>query len=344
MTTITILGAGAMGSALATPYRAREHEVRLWGTWLDDHLLDAVEAGKPHPRTNVPLAEGTRLFRSDRLEEALDGAEYVVLAVASVGVEKVAELAMPGIAKARTLLLTSKGFAPDAEGRIELLPDAVRRVAAAAGTPLPPIVAVGGPCKANEVAADQWTATLYAGHDAGVVDEVAAALSSTAYRIEGSDDEVGLEVSAPMKNVYAIALGIADGLLEAQGRPFHNLKAATFAQAVREIAALGEALGGRAGTVYGLAGVGDLEVTGLSGRNKVYGSRIGQGEGAKEALAAMEAAEQTVEGVPAAGLAVRLVDQVGQGLPERMPLLSAVAKIIDGAEDPAGLVAAAVLP
>ncbi|MGC5616435.1 NAD(P)H-dependent glycerol-3-phosphate dehydrogenase [Georgenia sp. Z1491] len=344
MTTITILGAGAMGSALATPYRAQGHEVRLWGTWLDDHLLDAVEAGEPHPRTQVPVAEGTRLFRSGEIEAALDGAEYVVLAVASVGVEKVAELALSGIARARVLLLTSKGFAPDAEGRIELLPDAVRRVAAASGTPLPPIVAVGGPCKANEVAADRWTATLYAGKDEAVVREVAAALSSTTYRIEPSADEVGLEVSAPMKNVYAIALGLADGLQEAHGEPFHNLKAATFAQAVREIALLGQALGGRAETVYGLAGVGDLEVTGLSGRNKVYGSRIGAGEEATEALAAMEAAEQTVEGVPAAGLAVRLARQVGGGLTERMPLLSAVADVIDGADDPAGRVAAAVLP
>ncbi|MGC5629083.1 NAD(P)H-dependent glycerol-3-phosphate dehydrogenase [Georgenia sp. Z1344] len=344
MTTITILGAGAMGSALATPYRAQGHDVRLWGTWLDDHLLDAVEAGRPHPRTNVRLAEGTRLFRSGELEAALDGAEYVVLSVASVGVEKVAELALPGIARARALLLTSKGFAPDAEGRIELLPDAVRRVAATSGTPLPPIVAVGGPCKANEVAADRWTATLYAGKDEAIVAEVADSLSSTTYRIEGATDEVGLEVSAPMKNVYAIALGIADGLHEAHDEPFHNLKSATFAQAVREIAALGEALGGRTETVYGLAGVGDLEVTGLSGRNKVYGSRIGRGEEAGAALEAMVAAEQTVEGVPAAGLAVRLVEQIGGSLPDRMPLLAAVAAVIDGAEDPAGRVAAAVLP
>ena len=106
-----------------------------------------------------------------------------------------------------------------------------------------------------------------------------------------------------MKNVYAIALGVADGLQEAHGRPYHDLKAATFAQAVRELVVLTELLGGRAATATGLAGVGDLEVTGLSGRNKVYGQRLGRGEPAADALAAMAAAEQTVEGVPAARLA-----------------------------------------
>ena len=85
MSVITILGAGAMGSALATPLRAAGWETRLWGTWLDDHLLDACEAGKPHPRTNVPLAEGTKLYRAAQLAEALDGADAVILSVATAG-------------------------------------------------------------------------------------------------------------------------------------------------------------------------------------------------------------------------------------------------------------------
>ena len=104
------------------------------------------------------------------------------------------------------------------------------------------------------------------------------------------------------------------------------------------------AFGADPATAYGLAGVGDLEVTGLSGRNKVYGVRIGKGEGAREALAAMEAAEQTVEGVPAAGLASTLVAQAGDDLVEQLPLLKAVTAIIAGAEHPERLVADAALP
>lgn len=344
MPIITVLGAGAMGSAMCTPLRARDWDVRLWGTWLDDHLLDAVERGEPHPRTNVELAPGTRLFRSGELDEALDGAEVVILSVASQGVEKVVEMSLDGISRARALLLTSKGFAPDAEGRIELLPDAVRRIAAAHATEIPPIVAIGGPCKANEVAEGKPTATIYGSLDGDTAHRIADEVATDVYCIEATDDETGVEVAAPMKNVYAIALGVSDGLEEGTGFPHHNLKAATFAQAVREMSLLSVHLGARPETAYGLAGTGDLEVTGLSGRNKVYGVRIGRGEPATEALEAMIAAEQTVEGVPAAGLAATLVEQSAAEIADRLPLLRAVVRVIDGEEDPAGLVAEAVLP
>lgn len=342
MSTITILGAGAMGSALATPLVAAGWDTRLWGTWLDDHLLDACERGKPHPRTNIPLAPGTRLFRSADLDAALDGADVVVLSVASVGVEKVTDLALDGIARAGVLMLTSKGFCPDEAGTIELLPTAIRRIADARGVRIPPICAVAGPCKANEVADSKPTATIYGCSDAAVAHRLAREISTDAYRIEPTDDEVGVELCAPMKNVYAIALGLADGLEAATGFPHHNLKAATFSQAVREMSLLSTELGADPATAYGLAGVGDLEVTGLSGRNKVYGLRIGRGEPARDALDAMVAAEQTVEGVPAAGLAVRLAEQAG--LTDRLPLLAAVDAVIACADDPAGLVTEAVLP
>ena len=140
-------------------------------------------------------------------------------------------------------------------------------------------------------------------------------LGTEVYRLEITDDVDGIEASAAMKNVYAIALGIADGLAETGGEPWHNLKAATFAQAAIEMQRLATALGGRAETAVGLAGVGDLEVTGLSGRNKVYGARIGRGESAKAALDEMVAAGQTVEGVAAARFAAELAEPAGPRRP-----------------------------
>ncbi|MGL5248852.1 MAG: NAD(P)H-dependent glycerol-3-phosphate dehydrogenase [Brooklawnia sp.] len=342
--TIVVLGAGAMGSAMCTPLTQAGWETRLWGTWLDDHLIDACEAGRPHPRTNVPLAPGTKMYRSGQLDEALDGADAVILSVASQGVPKVTEMALQGISKSKVLLLTSKGFCPDDDGKIQLLPDAIRRIAGDNGVVLPPIVAVAGPCKANEVADGKPTATIYGCLDRSIAEQMAKDISTDVYCIEPTDDEIGVEVCAPMKNVYAIALGLADGLEEGSGFPHHNLKAATFAQAVREMSELSKALGANPVTAYGLAGVGDLEVTGLSGRNKVYGLRIGRGEPAVEALDAMIAAEQTVEGVPAAGLAKLLVEQYGQGLSDGLPLLAAVRRIIAGEENPKEIVQAAVLP
>jgi glycerol-3-phosphate dehydrogenase (NAD(P)+) len=341
---ITVLGAGAMGSALATPFRAAGWEVALWGTWLDDHLLEACAAGRPHPRTEVPLAPGTELFDSQHLTQALQGATACVLAVASPGVTEVARLALAGIVETDALLLTSKGFSSDEEGRVRLLPDALRELAAEHDVTLPPIVAVGGPCKANEVAAGTWTATIFGCLDRPVAEQHASALGTDAYRPEVTDDETGVEICAPMKNVYAIALGMADGLQERHGHPFHDLKAAVFTQSVRELGVICRLVGGRPETAVGLSGVGDLEVTGLSGRNKVYGSRIGRGEGASEAMEAMTAAEQTVEGVPAARLAADLIRQRDPSAWDSLPLMSAILGVIDGREDPVESVVDAVLP
>ncbi|MDO5719238.1 MAG: glycerol-3-phosphate dehydrogenase [Actinomycetaceae bacterium] len=346
MPIITVLGAGAMGSALCTPVADAGWDVRLWGTWLDDHLIDACEAGKPHPRTKVPLAQGVKLYRVAELDKALEGADVVVMAVASVGVPKITEMALEGIAQAKALWLTSKGFCADERGNIQLLPDAIRGIAAAAGHPhLPPIVAIAGPVKANECAARKPTATIFGCRDYDTSTRYARTARTDHYCIEPSGDEIGVEICAPMKNVYAIALGISDGLEEATGIPHHNLKAATFTQAVREMSILGQAMGAQAETAFGLAGVGDLEVTGLSGRNKVYGVRLGRGEAPDEALAEMERLEQTVEGIPAAGLAEKYVSQQAPNLIEELPLLGAVNAILKGSDQPVhDVIAKAVLP
>jgi glycerol-3-phosphate dehydrogenase (NAD(P)+) len=104
---------------------------------------------------------------------------------------------------------------------------------------------------------------------------------------------------------------------------------------------LAVALGGREETVLGLAGLGDLEVTSLSGRNRVFGARVGRGEPPAGALATMAAAGQTVEGVPAARLARELAARLAL---DDLPLLEAVNRVLDGDPDPAALLAGAVLP
>ena len=195
------------------------------------------------------------------------------------------------------------------------------------------MVAVGGPCKANEVAAGRPTAAVFAGEDRAVVERCAGALATPAYRVERSRDLAGVEAAAATKNVYAIAIGICHGLTEAGGEPWHDLAAATFTQAVAEMRRLAAALGGREETVLGLAGLGDLEVTSLSGRNRELGARVGRGEPPGQALAAMAAAGQTVEGVPAARLARDLATQAGPELGP-LPLLEAVNRVLDGTPTP----------
>jgi glycerol-3-phosphate dehydrogenase (NAD(P)+) len=337
---VTILGAGAMGSALTTPALAAGHQVRLWGTWLDGDILAALRAGRPHPRIAVPIDSRAELFDAGDLGRALDGADLVVLAISSDGAVDVLGRAAEHLAGV-PLLVTTKGFGRDREGRVRLLPPLLAAALPAGLRDACPLVAIGGPCKANEVAAGRPTAAVFACTDLGAAEEAAAALSTAAYRVATTDDIDGVEASAALKNVYAIALGLADGLGERDGEPWHNLKAATFAQATAELAVIAAALGGRPETATGLAGVGDLEVTGLSGRNKVYGARIGAGEPAAAALDAMVAAEQTVEGVAAARLAAELAAQLGL---DGLPLLAAIVAVLDGQADPAGRVIDAALP
>ncbi|MFL6267277.1 MAG: NAD(P)H-dependent glycerol-3-phosphate dehydrogenase [Actinomycetes bacterium] len=348
MATVAVLGAGAMGSALATPAVAAGNQVRLWGTWLDDGILAELRAGRSHPRTGVRVDPRVGLHDAGGLDAALDGADLVAVAISSDGVLDVARRAAAvGLGAGTPLLLCTKGFGRHPDGGVGLLPGLV---AAAAGGSRP-VVAVGGPCKANEVAAGRPTAAVFAGEDRTAVERCARAVATPAYRVQRGRDPVGVEAAAATKNVYAIAVGLCHGLGEAGGQPWHDLAAATFTQAVAEMGRLAVALGGRQETVLGLAGLGDLEVTSLSGRNRVLGARVGRGEPPAEALAVMAAAGQTVEGVPAARLARDLAAQLARerpdeagDLPARLPLLAAVNRLLDGDPDPAALVAAAVLP
>jgi glycerol-3-phosphate dehydrogenase (NAD(P)+) len=336
--TVTILGAGAMGGALVTPAVAAGNRVRLWGTWLDGTILAELRAGRPHPRTGVAVDPRVELHDAGGLAAAVAGADLVALAISSDGVVEVARrAAAAGLASGTPVPLCTKGFGRRPDGRVELLPPLLASLHPG------PVVAVGGPCKANEVAAGRPTAAVFAGTDEAAVECCARVLGTPAYRVERSRDLEGVEAAAATKNVYAIAVGVCHGLTEAGGEPWHDLAAATFAQAVAEMRRLAVALGGREETVLGLAGVGDLEVTSLSGRNRVFGTRIGRGEPPAEALAAMAAAGQTVEGVPAARLARDLATQRRLG-PEDLALLEAVNRILDGAPDPAALLAGAVLP
>ncbi len=211
-----------------------------------------------------------------------------------------------------------------------MLTDRADAVLADAGCTTP-VLAVGGPCKANEVAARRPTAAVHAAVDPAVAARSHDLFTTATYAAAAHHDRTGVEVAAALKNVYAIALGVCHGLADAGGEPFHDLNALVFTRAVAEMGALAVALGGEMGTVTGLAGVGDLQVTALSGRNRVYGARIGAGERPDEALRLMREAGQTVEGVPTATTAARLLDQlVAEGAVARddFPLLAAIEELL----------------
>jgi glycerol-3-phosphate dehydrogenase (NAD(P)+) len=340
MAVITILGAGYMGSAFAMIAAAAGHEARLWGTWLDDALLEPTRRGEPHPRLKLRLHGGIRTYFSPELALALDGAATVVCAVNSDGVLPVLERALPCLPASGPLLSVTKGFLPDEAGVIGRISVAARqRLLRPAGKDRP-WVAVGGPCKAMEVARRVPTAVLFASEELGVADAAASALESDSYTITRTDDLAGVETCSAFKNAYATASGLCDGLQLVGHAEMHNARAMLFSQAVREIGRMVVALAGQRETTYGLAGVGDLHVTAAAGRNRAYGERVGRGDDPARVATEMARAGELTEGYPALQTGWDLLRQqarAGRLVVEDFPLLAALHGVVYDGEPPATL-------
>ena len=313
---VTVLGAGYMGSAMAKVAAARGHQVRLWGTWLDDALLDPVERGGEHPRLKLPLSE-LAILRSDRLAEALQGAELTILAVSSDGVAAVLTRTAAHLPDAPILSVT-KGFLESRAHRMERIDLVASEVAARSLR----FVHAAGPAKAMEVARDVLTWMTFAGELADA-HACAAALRGEALQVSVTDDIAGAEICSALKNAYATGLGLWDGLISSGGA--HNARAACFTQAIVEMRRLVRAGGGREETVLGAAGAGDLHVTAAGGRNRAFGERVGRGRKAGDVAKEMLAQGELTEGYPAVATALRFARERGVS---DVPLLRALHAII----------------
>lgn len=344
MPKITVIGASAMGSALCRPLIDTGWDVSLWGTEYDDAVLDAYAQGKPHPATHAPLAPHVSLFRNKQLDAALRGSEVLAICVACAGLASITKRLSPYFERVRALWVCTKGFVEGEDGRVRLLAEAMSKIAADNGAKLPPLISIGGPVIARQCALSEPTATVYASSDLGAAIYYARAVRTDYYRAFPTDDAIGVETLAPLKNTYAIALGVTEGIQEATGAQQSNLRAAVFAQAIHEMSLICEAMGGKKESAIGLAGAGDLEVTGISGRNKFFGMRLGRGENPKEAEAQMRADGHTVEGVHSTPLAVKLVSQRNPELLDELPLLQAVASALSGEVDIRTVLVNAALP
>jgi len=310
---VTVLGAGYMGSAMATVARMRGHEVTLWGTWLDDPMLEPCERGEVHPRLKLTL-DGIRLLRSAHLDRALDGVDLVVHAVSSDGAVAVMTKAAPYLPDVPVLSVT-KGFLESSRGemdRIDLVvPERIgRRVR---------FVHAAGPAKAIEIARRVLTLMQFAGADAVACK---AAFAGGHLHVGTTDDISGAEICSALKNAYATGLGLWDGHV---GKDAHDARAACFTQAIAEMRLVARAGGGRDETVHGAAGVGDLHVTAAGGRNRAFGERVGRGKPAREVAAEMAAAGELTEGYAAIATAWRYARERGV---RDLPLLGALHAIV----------------
>ncbi len=314
---VTVLGAGYMGSAMAEVAAMRGHEVRLWGTWLDDALIEPLERREPHPRLKKTLSARITPYRAAALDQALEGAELVIHAVSSDGIAAVLRKAAPSLPDVPILSVT-KGFLQSASGSMNRV-DVI--ASEAAGRALR-YVHAAGPAKAIEVSRGVLTWMFFAAQDEGDARFCAEALGSERLRISVSPDLVGAEICSALKNAYATGLGLWDGWV---GADCHNARAACFQQAIVEMAKLVVAGGGRLETTYGPAGVGDLHVTAAAGRNRAFGERVGKGRRADVVAEEMRASGELTEGYPAIASAYRWATE--QGVTD-LPLLRALHRVV----------------
>ncbi|MBW4636561.1 MAG: glycerol-3-phosphate dehydrogenase [Iphinoe sp. HA4291-MV1] len=281
MAKVVILGAGVMGTALSVPLTDNGHRVHLVGTHLDGDIIAKLQAGYPHPRLGIRVAESVTPCTHEQLSEAIEGADLVVLGVNSHGINWAAQALSPVLSPEIPILAVTKGLAGDGE-KLYILPDALRAGLPAEYSQNVQIAAIGGPSIAQELAARRQTCVVFTGTNLALLKQLAELLRRPYYHVWTSTDIIGVEVCVALKNVYALAVGLVIGLLEKEGKAengadMHNLAAAVFAQGMLETAYLVEQMGGKPQSIYSLPGAGDLYVTCQGGRNSHMGRLLGLG-------------------------------------------------------------------
>jgi len=314
---LTVLGAGAWGTALAASVSAR-HPTRLWAR--DASQVERMRQTHRNeaylPEVDLPPALQFEADFDSAVAHAHDG--LVIVATPMAGLE---EMLHRLAGQAIGVLWLCKGFEP-VSGRLGH--ELAREIA-----PLQRTGVLSGPSFAIEVARGQPTALVAASSDAALCHDAVQALHGDGLRVYTSDDPVGVEVGGAVKNVLAIATGIADGMPGADGLGL-NARAALITRGLAEMTRLGVALGARAETFMGLSGLGDLVLTatGKLSRNRTVGRLLAQGLPLARILAELG---HVAEGVPTAPMVLRRARALGV----EMPITEAVAAVLDGRLTPA---------
>ena len=313
---IAVLGAGSWGTTLAILLARNGHGVVLWGR---DREQVAVMAGERRNRRYLPEHEfphGLQVTAS--LDEAAAGARLALVVVPSSGFQAVcASLASCGT-DLTGMFWATKGFDPGS-GRL------LHEVAAQTSAGNLPTAVLSGPTFANEIARGLPAAVSCASTHAGFAEQVAELFRNEWFRVYTSTDMVGVEIGGAVKNVLAIAAGIADGLGFGA-----NTRAALITRGLREIVRLGAAMGGQPESFMGLAGLGDLVLTCTDdqSRNRRFGLALAQG---LSVAAAEQSVGQVVEGVGAAREVMRQARRIGV----EMPIAEQVNRVLHEGAAPA---------
>ena len=332
MKKIIIIGAGAMGSAFAVPCLENQNDVTLVGTHLEDDLIKKIKLmNNFHPSLNLELPSKLKVEKFEKLSPILkNGVDIIVAGVSSIGINWFVEQIAKDYKKNTPIILLTKGLAIE-ENELITLSDKIKKLLKEKGHTKINVSAIKGPCLAAGLANKMRTGTVIANPDIIETKLLKKMISTDYYSTEISDDLTGIELSGAIKNIYSMLIGASEGLSnskapkEIQSKYYLNTSASLIHRSISEMVEFVSHYGGRAKTVYGLAGLGDLYVSAIGGRNSLMGKYLGEGYLYKDAKEKFMK-NVTVEG---AQLALEIGPKVLQDLnPKHFPLMFSMLNTI----------------
>lgn len=322
MARVGVIGAGSWGTALATVLDKNGHAVTLWSIMEDEIKMLKEKHEQVDKLPGVKLSEEI-VFTTD-LEEAVFGMDMVVLAVPSPFTRSTAKSMAQYVRQNQIVVSVAKGVE---ENTLMTLSDIIEDEIPAAD-----VAVLCGPSHAEEVGAGVPTTVVAGAKTRKTAEYIQSVFMNEVFRVYTSPDVLGMELGGALKNVIALAAGMADGLGFGD-----NTKAALITRGIAEVGRLAIAMGAKAETISGLTGIGDLIVTCASrhSRNRKAGMLIGQGYTMQQA---MDEVKMVVEGVYSAKAAIALarkyevsmpiIEQVNEVLFEDKPVKEAVTELM----------------
>lgn len=298
MANIGIIGSGSWGIALSALLHKNGHQVTVWSAF-EPEVVSLRQSRRLKTLPELMLPEDME-FTAD-MEEAMRGKDLLVTAVPSIYVRETAKKMSPYCADGQILVNVAKGIE---EQTLMTLSDILKEE-----LPMANVAVLSGPSHAEEVSRGLPTTCVVGAKDQGTAEYIQGLFMSPVFRVYTSPDIQGIELGGALKNVVALAAGIADGLGYGD-----NTKAALITRGIYEIARLGMKMGGSFETFCGLSGIGDLIVTcaSMHSRNRRAGILIGQGCTMQEA---MDQVQMVVEGVYSAKAGLKLAEQYDVPMP-----------------------------
>ena len=308
MAKISVIGSGSWGTAIAWLLCNNGHDLTLWSYLEEENEMLCESHENKDKLPGVILPETVKYTTS--LEKAVNGADMLIMAVPSVAVRATSKNLKALVPDGMIIVDVAKGIE---EATLKIMTDVIEEE-----IPQANVAVLSGPSHAEEVGKGLPTTIVAGAHDIETAKRIQDVFMNPVFRVYTSLDMLGIEIGAALKNVIALAAGIADGLGYGD-----NTKAALITRGIAEISRLGVEMGAKASTFSGLTGIGDLVVTcaSMHSRNRRAGILIGQGMSMQEA---MDEVHMVVEGVYSAKAGLKLAEKYHV----EMPIVKAVNEIL----------------